>query len=370
MKSLYIGLMSGTSADGVDAVLAEISQPFQFRVLDTLAEPYPECFRKQLLELALSEQISKQALGEAGFYLAGYFSTATQQLIKQNKLQADQITAIGCHGHTIDHAPDSQTPYTTQIGDHARVAELTGITCIADFRSRDIAAGGQGAPLVPAFHQWIFQSAPTHSAIVNIGGISNITVLNQQNQASAGYDCGPGNCLLDSWHQQHTGEQFDSEGLSASQGDLLSALLAEMIADPYFIKPAPKSTGREYFNMSWLQHYLEKHPETTDWKSISRTLTELTARCIISEAVQHRCRHLFLCGGGAHNTLLRERLTSLAEAEGMQTELTGELGLNGDWVEASAFAWLAHQTSNRLAGNLPAATGAIGNRILGAIYPA
>ncbi|MBB1488063.1 anhydro-N-acetylmuramic acid kinase [Oceanospirillum sediminis] len=370
MKSLYIGLMSGTSADGVDAVLAEISMPFQFRVLDTFATPYPEHFRKHLLELALSEQVSKQALGETGFYLAGYFSTAARHLIKQNKLQAAQITAIGSHGHTIDHAPNSQTPYTTQIGNHARVAELTGITCIADFRSRDIAAGGQGAPLVPAFHQWIFQSAPAHSAIVNIGGISNITVLNQQNKACAGYDCGPGNCLLDSWHQQHTDEPFDSEGLSALQGNLLPNLLAKMVADPYFVKPAPKSTGREYFNMTWLQHYLKKCPETADWKSISRTLTELTARCIISEAVRHKCRHLFLCGGGVHNTLLRERLTSLAEAEGIQTALTSELGLSGDWVEASAFAWLAHQTVNKLTGNLPAVTGAIGDRILGAVYPA
>lgn len=370
MSQLYIGLMSGTSADGVDVILAEIDRLGSFKLLDCLASPYPDDFRDQLLTLALSQQISRASLGEVSYHLGRKFSDACLQILERNQLQPADIHAIGSHGHTIDHAPDCNTPYSVQIGDHSLVAERTGITTIADFRSRDIAAGGQGAPLVPAFHQWLFQQAPDGSAIINIGGISNITVL--EHTSSKGYDCGPGNCLLDSWHQRHSGENYDVGGESSRQGSVIQSLLELCLKDHYFQQTAPKSTGREYFNLEWLQNRLIQIEDIEQyrWQDISRTLLELTAHCIIDCAKREQRQQLYLCGGGCHNDLLVERLTQLAATGNMATDNTLSLGLDVDWVEASAFAWLAHQTINNLPGNLPSATGAKGPRILGAIHPA
>lgn len=370
MIQRYIGLMSGTSADGVDAILAEIDTTGSFKLLDCLAIPYSDSFRDKLLTLALSHQIPRTSLGELSYQLGEHFSTACLQLMQRNQLSSDDIYAIGSHGHTIDHAPDSATPYSVQIGDHSLVAERTGITTVADFRSRDIAAGGQGAPLVPAFHQWLFQQAPKASAIINIGGISNITVL--EHTGSKGYDCGPGNCLLDSWHQRHNGESYDANGSSARQGSIIHPLLELCLNDHYFKQPAPKSTGREYFNLDWLTERLEQldNTEQYHWQDISRTLIELTAHCIIDCAKQDQRRQLYLCGGGCHNGLLVERITELAAADNIGVDNTLSLGLDVDWVEASAFAWLAHQTLHQQPGNLPSATGAKGPRVLGAIHPA
>ena len=370
MSQRYIGLMSGTSADGVDAILAEIDHTGCFRLLDCLALPYSDSFRDKLLALALSQQIPRTSLGQLSYQLGERFSAACLQLLQRNQLNPSDIKAIGSHGHTIDHAPDSDTPYSVQIGDHSLVAERTGITTIADFRSRDIAAGGQGAPLVPAFHQWLFQQAPDHSAIINIGGISNITAL--EHTASKGYDCGPGNCLLDSWHQRHSGENYDKDGTSAYQGSIIQPLLKLCLKDNYFKQPAPKSTGREYFNLTWLEERLKQleNIDQVSWQDISRTLLELTAQCIINCAKQEKRQQLYLCGGGCHNPLLVERITELAAIDHIGVDNTLSLGLDVDWVEASAFAWLAHQTLSNLPGNLPTATGARGPRILGAIHPA
>ncbi len=370
MSQLYIGLMSGTSADGVDAILAEIDQSGSFKLLDCLATPYPDRFRDKLLALALSQQISRTSLGELSYQLGEQFSNACLQLLQRNQLSSADICAIGSHGHTIDHAPDSETPYSIQIGNHSLVAERTGVTTVADFRSRDIAAGGQGAPLVPAFHQWLFQQAPDQSAIINIGGISNITAL--ENVDSKGYDCGPGNCLLDSWHQRHSGESYDKDGVSARQGAVVQSLLKLCLNDPYFQQPAPKSTGREYFNLDWLEAKLEQIDkiDQVNWQDIGRTLLELTAQCILDCARHEQRRQLYLCGGGYHNSLLVERITALASTHHIDVDSTLSLGLDVDWVEASAFAWLARQTVLSLPGNLPSATGAKGPRVLGAIYPA
>lgn len=368
MKALYIGLMSGTSADGVDAVLVEIDHNDHFKLVDTLAVNYSPDFRQRLLHLALADQIQRTEIGSISYLLSQQFADACNKLLQRNKLEPHKISAIGSHGHTIDHAPNSNTPYSVQIGDHSLIAEKTGITTIADFRSRDIAAGGQGAPLVPAFHQWLFRQAPKHSAILNIGGISNITVLKKDH--SEGYDCSPGNCLIDSWHQQNTGESFDSEGQYARKGTLIPALLNSMLSDSFFHHPPPKSTGREHFNLSWLQKHLTALDSDFSWQDVARTLVELTAVLNIETSQREACQQIYLCGGGSHNQFLVERMSLLAKEIDISINNTQALGLDVDWVEASAFAWLAHQTLSGLPGNLPTATGAKGSRILGAIYPA
>lgn len=368
MNGLYIGLMSGTSADGVDAILLEISlaPTPAFRILATADHSYSSAFREQLLQLALEPSCDKARLGTLSAQLADHFTDAVQDLLQQTGLEPEQISGIGSHGHTIDHAPDNPLPYTLQITDHARLTEKTGIRVICDFRSRDVAAGGQGAPLVPAFHHWLLscngRSTAQGLAVVNIGGISNLTLPEQQ----LGYDCGPGNCLIDAWHQMHTGEPYDHDGASARRGKLIPELLDALSADAYFQRPPPKSTGREYFNQQWLQPFLQEHHNL--WHDVAYTLTALTGRVIGDQLSRYHCHTAFLCGGGSHNSLLREQIQHSAP-EGLKLVTTEDLGIAPDWIEAAAFAWLACQTLNGLPGNLPAATGACGPRILGAIYP-
>ena len=375
MSNLFIGLMSGTSADGVDVALVDFPESGQpgFRIIDALDIPYSETFREQLLQLALNDRCSKHQLATISGELADLFAQAIHKLLRQCDVSPQQIRAIGSHGHTIDHAPNNRLAYTLQITDHARLTEKTGISVVCDFRSRDVAAGGQGAPLVPAFHRWLFAQYPEsqHSyeqAFINIGGISNLTLLKK----GLGFDCGPGNCLIDYWHHKHTSEAFDQQGKTARKGALLPELLASMLGDNYFTQPAPKSTGREYFNQAWLEHYLkgtaQQKPLNFDWHDVAYTLTALTAKVIADQLNQYHCREVFICGGGSHNQLLTELLQHYAP----ETELksTSDLGIAPDWIEATAFAWLAYQTMLGRPGNLPSATGAIGERILGAIYPA
>lgn len=373
MHGFYIGLMSGTSADGIDAALVEISADENFRLVGSYSGHYQSDFRARLLNLALNQQVNLSELGAVSTLLAELSADACHQLLKHCDITADQVIAIGSHGHTIDHAPDTTAPYSLQIGNHAVLAERTSITTIADFRNRDIAAGGQGAPLVPAFHQWLFRDCADSSAIVNIGGISNITSLHQSH--SSGYDIGPGNCLLDSWHQQHTNQHFDPSGESARQGLPLPRLLDRLLADPFLELPAPKSTGREYFNLEWLNKKLAEsntipNQTTVQWYDVARTLLEFSAQIVANCAKKEGCQQLFLCGGGTHNQFLVERITALCAQHQISVNTTEALGLNPDWVEAAAFAWLAYRTMAGLPGNLPSATGARGSRILGAIYPA
>ncbi|MFG1487723.1 anhydro-N-acetylmuramic acid kinase [Oceanospirillum sp. HFRX-1_2] len=366
MSNLYIGLMSGTSADGIDAALVEFKDA-TFRIHHAIDIPYQPEFRKRILALALNDACSKAELATISVELADLFASAVHQLLNLSAISPAQITAIGSHGHTIDHAPNNPLPYTFQIADHARLTEKTGITVVCDFRTRDVAAGGQGAPLVPAFHRWLFNASgqnchDAEKAFINIGGISNITLLKK----GLGYDCGPGNCLIDYWHHRHTGENYDASGNTARLGKLAPELFNGMIEERYFSAPAPKSTGREYFNQQWLDSYLQD--KSYSWHDISFTLTALTAKVIADQLNNYECCEAYICGGGSHNNLLLEQIQQYAPAVSLKT--TSDLGIAPDWIEAAAFAWLARQTLLGLPGNLPTATGAAGERILGAIYPA
>lgn len=363
----FIGMMSGTSLDGVDAVLIQQSAHSVQQIAAHFV-PYPQAYQQTLLALHQSAMNELHDSALMANRLAMLYASAVHQLLEKANIAADAITAIGCHGQTIRHCPDltDGLSYTLQIGNLARLAEHTGITVIGDFRSRDIAAGGQGAPLVPAFHQAVFADTQHNRAIINIGGIANISWLPSQGTVT-GFDSGPGNMLLDQWTQQHTGHAYDADGAWAATGSVNQPLLQAMLAEPYLHLPPPKSTGRDLFNHDWLAHHLHAHPDSPH--NIARSLLELTAQTI-ADALKAYCPAvdaLFACGGGVHNGLLMSRIEALS---GMPVQKTDVLGIGADWVEAVAFAWLAQRCLDGLSGNLPAVTGAAGPRILGAIYPA
>lgn len=363
----FIGIMSGTSLDGVDAALVASTHD-TFKQIGQAFVAYPPVVKQAVLALhqpAINELHDAAVMANT---LSALYADAVLKLLDQTGLVASDITAIGCHGQTIRHCPDlpDVQAYTLQIGNHARLAELTGISVIGDFRSRDIAAGGQGAPLVPAFHQAVFASTTKNRAIINIGGIANISWLPVHGDVT-GFDSGPGNMLLDQWTQHHTGQTYDANGDWSASGKVNTMLLDAMLAEPYLAQDAPKSTGRDLFNQAWLTQHLQGTQDRPE--NIARTLLELTARSI-ADAVTRFCPNVdevYVCGGGAHNRLLITRLTDLLHCAIEPTDL---LGVNVDWVEAVAFAWLAQRCVDGLSGNLPAVTGAQGPRILGAIYPA
>jgi anhydro-N-acetylmuramic acid kinase len=360
-SELFIGLMSGTSLDGVDAVILEISNHHN-QILQTAFLPYPVELRDQLLAFhhPAHDELHQTAL--VANQLSGLYANAVKAVLTKAGLDNPHITAIGCHGQTIRHRPESG--YTLQIGNAALLAELTGITVVSDFRSRDIAAGGQGAPLVPAFHQAMFGSNDCNRLILNIGGIANITTLPVRGVVR-GFDTGPGNLLMDSWVSRHLAERYDADGQWASSGKLISELLKKLLEEPFFEQAPPKSSGRDLFNMQWLESRLEAEYAPAD---VQRTLLELSI-VSIAEAIINFCGEadeLYICGGGAHNHALvaglRNRLPDIT------VYLTDELGIPADWVEAAAFAWLASRTLQQKPGNLPEVTGAKGERILGAVY--
>ncbi|MHB9117731.1 MAG: anhydro-N-acetylmuramic acid kinase [Burkholderiales bacterium] len=360
----YIGLMSGTSLDGVDAVLAEFSGEAPPRPLHSAYQAFPPGLRQTLLALNQAGGNELERASLAGNQLAGIYAETVAEVLRQASLPAAQIRAIGCHGQTVRHRPDAG--FTIQIGNPALLAELTGIGVVADFRSRDIAAGGQGAPLVPAFHDALFRDAEKFRVIVNIGGIGNLTCLPPQGEAY-GFDCGPGNILMDGWCERHTGQAYDRDGAWAESGKPIPALLAALQAHAFFRQPPPKSTGRDDFNLAWLAPHLSEHyaPE-----AVQATLLHLTASSITDAIHRHaaQAEEVYLCGGGAHNLALRRLLAQqLAPCHVSDTD---ELGVPANWVEAFAFAWLARQTLHGQPGNLPAVTGARHPCILGAIYPA
>ena len=368
---LFIGLMSGTSLDGVDVALVEFNSndstaSGQVRLLNTHFLAYPASLRAQILALQYPTANELETTALMGNTLAKLYAEAINQLLAKINLKPQQITAIGCHGQTIRHQPQliDGIGFTLQIGNPALLAELTGITVVADFRSRDIAAGGQGAPLVPAFHQAMFASSKMSRAIINIGGIANITFLKNNNVL--GFDSGPGNMLLDAWIKQHQNLDYDANGGWASTGHVIAPLLEAMLADPYFALSPPKSTGRDLFNDQWLSKKISgQHYPAQD---VARTLVALTAHTIV-DSLQHYCGsvdEVYLCGGGAHNSLLRSSLQTLLAD--VRVESTDILGVGVDWLEAIAFAWLAKQTLDKKTANLPEVTGAKGARILGAIY--
>jgi anhydro-N-acetylmuramic acid kinase len=355
--------MSGTSLDGIDAALVAFEDG-RCRLTHARYQPFEPELRARLLALNHSDDDELHRAALAGNELAVRYAAAIEGLLREANVRPNQVAALGCHGQTVRHRPD--LGYTIQLNSPALLAELSGITVIADFRSRDIAAGGQGAPLVPAFHAAMFHSPRRNRVIVNIGGISNLTDLPADGEI-LGFDCGPGNLLLDAWIGLQRDEPYDRDGMWAESGKIIPELLQALLAYPFFGEPPPKSTGRDMFNLSWLERFLLPGYRPED---IQATLLQLTAAAIADSVARH-CPHadeIYLCGGGAHNAALKRALEQRLPA--LPIELTDALGIGADWVEAVAFAWLARQTLSGLPGNLPQVTGAKGKRILGAIYPA
>ncbi|MDH1700746.1 anhydro-N-acetylmuramic acid kinase [Comamonas terrigena] len=371
-SNLFIGLMSGTSLDGVDGVLVDFRHGT--RVLQHASCGFAPDLRAELLALNTpggQDELHRAAL--AANALVGHYAQVVLQLLQRSGVAADQVAAIGAHGQTVRHRPQlfDGTGYTLQLNAPALLAERSGITVVADLRSRDVAAGGQGAPLVPAFHQGVFGQTGQTTLVLNIGGIANLSVLGADG-AVQGFDCGPGNALIDGWCQHHTGQPYDDGGRWAASGQVQQPLLQRLLAEPFFAQQPPKSTGRDLFHADWLAAQLAATPEAAAAAAadIQATLTELTAASC-ADAVRRWGREgstLLVCGGGALNTHLMQRIAALLP--GVQVGSTAERGLPPLEVEAAAFAWLARQCLHGLPGNLPAVTGARGPRVLGAIYPA
>lgn len=360
----YIGVMSGTSLDGLDIALIE--QDPAINLIATHYIPMPETLRAELLSLCASgpDEIARSAMAQQHWVTLA--AQGIHALLQQQNLQPEDIRAIGSHGQTIRHEP--ARCFTVQIGNPALLTELTGITVVSDFRSRDVAAGGQGAPLVPAFHEALFGERAGNRAVLNVGGFSNLSLIGT-GKPVAGFDCGPGNVLLDAWIHQQRGEHFDRDGQWAASGKVEPQLLSRLLSDPFFLTKGPKSTGREVFNLSWLQQHLGTLPAFKP-QDVQATLLELTALTIVEslQTAQSATETLLVCGGGAHNATLMNRLAALLPST--QVSSTATYGVDPDWVEAMAFAWLAHCCLEGIAANRPSVTGARGLRVLGAIYPA
>jgi len=360
---LIVGVMSGTSLDGVDGALVDFAGATP-AVLSTRHVPYPQDLKQQLLRLHGPGPDDLHGSALLANRLAKLYAQATLALLGNAGTTAAQVRAIGCHGQTIRHVP--MHGYTLQLNNPALLAELTGIAVVADFRSRDIAAGGQGAPLVPGFHSAMFRDARRHRVILNLGGIANLTVL-APGKPTFGFDCGPGNMLMDAWAKLHLGTDYDDGGRWAATGAVQSDLSRRLLEDEFVSLAPPKSCGREQFNLNWLRGFLAGNESAAD---VQATLMALTVSAI-RQAILRWCgvpEEVYVCGGGARNSVMLEMIgTALAPAVVRTTDI---LGLPAEWVEAVAFAWLAHRTLAGLPGNLPEVTGARGPRVLGAIYPA
>ena len=371
MSDLYIGLMSGTSLDGVDAVLADFSGP-RCQVLRHHALGFDPDLRSELLALNTSgaDELHRAAL--AANALARCYAQAVQALLQAADIPASAVQAIGAHGQTVRHRPGAfdGTGYTLQLNNPALLAECTGIRVVADLRSRDVAAGGQGAPLVPAFHRAVLAREDRDVVVLNVGGISNASLLWADGR-SGGFDCGPGNCLMDGWVLRHQGLAYDADGTWAAQGQVLPELLQALLALPYFHQEPPRSTGRDLFHLGWLDEQIALHAGQASAVNVQATLLELSARCVSDSLARYapgQWRELLVCGGGAFNTTLLKRLQALLPQ--LRVGRSDERGLPAMQVEGAAFAWLAMRFVHGLAGNLPAVTGARGPRLLGSYTPA
>ena len=365
-SEIYIGLMSGTSLDGVDIAIIDFAQN-QPSLIHCRTWPYQASLTHRIREITMSGTTSLDNLCQLDIELGNTYASIVNRTLEATKLKASQVCAIGNHGQTIKHSPNADLPYTMQIGDPNIIAAKTGITIVSDFRRRDIALGGQGAPLAPAFHQFMFSSTSTDRVIINIGGIANITYLPANPKSKIiGFDTGPGNTLSDYWINQHSGQSWDTHGQWAETGSIIHPLLETLLNnEPYFTAAPPKSTGTEYFSPKWLsRHLLESYVA----EDVQATLVELTALSIASgirqlPSIPAEC---FICGGGNHNVYLINRLQqALPDCEVLST---AQLGLDPDYVEAAAFAWLARQSINHQAGNLPTVTQAKAKTLLGGIY--
>ncbi len=363
LRTLYVGLMSGTSLDGVDAVLLELAGA-PARVQAHVQHPFPEDLRAELLALCAPDGNEIDRAAEAGNRLAKIYADATRAVLTAAGVPASGVRAIGCHGQTVRHRPDRG--YTVQLGNPALLAELTGMTVVVDFRSRDIAAGGQGAPLVPAFHATAFGSADEDRAVLNLGGIANVTLI-ARGGGVRGFDTGPGNCLLDHWIQRSRGQRFDTGGAWAAGAGPDARLLERFLDEPFFAQAPPKSTGRELFNARWLDRRIDTGIPA---QVVQATLLELTAQSVACALVAHApaVARVILCGGGTRNDALRARLAVLLAPR--VVEPSDNWGLSAEQVEAAAFAWLACCAITGEPAGLPAVTGARAARVLGAIYPA
>lgn len=368
MSDLYIGLMSGTSLDGVDAVLVDFSQTPP-KVLGHCSAPLPATLKAELLALNAPSYNELHRAALAANQLVRLYAQQVHALLLQCGTPAAAVRAMGAHGQTVRHRPleFDGTGYSLQLNNPTLLAELCGIDVVADFRSRDLAAGGQGAPLVPPFHRAFFAQTDTAVAVLNIGGISNITLLDPASNTLLGFDCGPGNALMDYWCQRHTGQPFDDAGCWAAQGVVDVQLLARMLDEPYFAKTPPKSTGRDLFNLPWLADKLRGF-EALAPVNVQATLTELTAQTCATSLINNlpHCTSLIVCGGGAFNRQLMDRLQ--AALPRCVVQASDAFGLPPLQVEASAFAWLARQAVLRQTASVPSVTGAQGARILGGIY--
>lgn len=364
---LYIGLMSGTSVDAVDATLVEIHGR-AIHLHTACARPIPAELRATVLGLRSQGAGVLDTLLDLDVTLARLFAAAAQDLLTTAGVTPAAVHAIGSHGQTLYHRPTGVYPTTLQVGDPNIIAEITGITTVADFRRRDMAVGGQGAPLVPAFHHAVFHDPHEDRVVLNLGGIANITLL-PMTGAVRGFDTGPGNGLMDAWIQRHQGKACDMDGTWAASGEVDVSLLATLCADPYLALPPPKSTGREHYHLDWLDALLASGGTLPLPGNVQATLCEFTAVTVARAIVQHlgAVTRVLVCGGGAHNPVLMARLR--AHLAPRQVVTTAEYGLAPDWVEAAAFAWLAHQTLAGQAGNLPTVTGAHRAVVLGGVYP-
>jgi anhydro-N-acetylmuramic acid kinase len=371
---LFIGVLSGTSMDAIDVALVSFDNHLP-HVISKLNYPIPIDFKNRCLSVIQTGQCSIDEYGTLDSIAGELFSEAILALLKHANVSAKNIMVIGSHGQTLRHRLDLKPPFSLQIGDPNIIAERTGIPTIADFRRRDIAAGGQGAPLAPALHLHIFGNAKEDRVIVNIGGISNITILpassktlRREQKPIIGFDTGPGNCLMDAWIQQHLSIDFDRDGRYAVSGQVHKNLLLHCLSDSYFSEKPPKSTGREYFNLPWLAKNIEALNTTRiPPQNVQATLLVLTARSIANAIENYAPEHstVFVCGGGAHNNLLMETLAYELQRPVNSTDI---LGIPPDWVEAILFAWLAKQTLAGKAGNCPSVTGAKNTSILGGIF--
>ena len=366
-SALYLGLISGTSADSIDSVLVGFSRGVP-QLLASHAHPWPMALRERMLALAQGETaLDLDAFGRLDVEIGHGFADAALQLLERSGTPATAVRAIGSHGQTLRHRPTGEYPFTLQLGDPSVIAERCGIDVVADFRRADIAAGGQGAPLLPALHAMLL-ARPGHTRVVlNLGGIANITVLGADGSV-LGFDTGPANGLLDAWCLRQSGEPFDRDGAYAASGRLDAGLLDALLADPYFALPPPKSTGREHFHLDWLATHAPS--AALDPADVQATLLELTARSVAMAIAQHApgAEEVLACGGGVHNGALMRRLGELLAPRVLLS--TSRYGIDPDFLEATAFAWLARQRLLGLPGNLPAVTGARGPRVLGAVYSA
>lgn len=367
----YVGLMSGTSLDGIDAALVTIAPHSAPELLSTYAAPMPDVLRQQLLNLCHAQRVSFAELASAETAFCELQAEAVKGVLAQQGVPTDRISAVGSHGQTIEHAPnghDGGAAYTLQLDNPSLLAELTGCTVVADFRRRDLAAGGQAAPLAPAFHQALFSQTSGERLVLNLGGFANVTWLPSDTAKSViGFDTGPANVLLDAWFSKHYPGRFDQDGAWAASGRVNQTLLNRLLQEPFFHQPPPRSTGRELFHLPWLESQLTGREAPQD---VQASLAELTAVSIAQGVQQLPLSHqritLITCGGGAHNKYLMGRLAShLPNAE---FESPAAYGWPEDWIEAGAFAWLAYQRLHSLPGNLPSVTGARGQRVLGGVY--